>query len=163
MLGYWNLPEETARCLRPGRYPGERVFYTGDLFTDRRGGVSSTSWPGRDDIIKSGGEKVSPREIENVLYTHDEIIEAAVVSMPDEILGEAVKAFVAVEPGSRLTEKDVLRYCAERLEPFMVPKQVELREELPKSANGKIDKNELKADARIKFEAFEGVLIVCIG
>ena len=144
MLGYWNLPEETASCLRPGRYPGERVFYTGDLFTtDEEGYLYFVAR--RDDIIKSGGEKVSPREIENVLYTHDEIVEAAVVAIPDDILGEAVKAFVAVERGSRLSEMDVLRYCSERLESFLVPKQVEIRESLPKSENGKIDKKELKA------------------
>ncbi len=143
MLGYWNLPEETARCLRPGRYPGERVFYTGDLFTtDDEGYLYFVAR--RDDIIKSGGEKVSPREIENALFTHPEIIEAAVVSVPDAILGEAVKAFVSVEPGSRLTAMDVLRHCSERLEPFMVPKQVEIRQELPKSPNGKIDKKALK-------------------
>jgi amino acid adenylation domain-containing protein len=144
MLGYWNLPGETERRLRPGRYPGERVFYTGDLFTtDDEGYLYFVAR--KDDIIKSGGEKVSPREVENVLYSHDEIVEAAVVAIPDEILGEAVKAFVAVERGSTVTERDVLRYCSERLEPFLVPRQVEIRESLPKSENGKIDKKELKA------------------
>ena len=145
MLGYWNLPEETARCLRPGRHPGERVFHTGDLFfMDEEGYLHFVAR--KDDIIKSGGEKVSPREIENILYAHDDVIEAAVVGVPDEILGQAIKAYVVPERGVALTEKDVLKYCAQRLESFMVPKQVEIRETLPKTATGKIDKKELKLE-----------------
>lgn len=149
MLGYWNLPEETGRCLRPGRYPGERVFHTGDLFTmDTEGFLHFIAR--KDDIIKSGGEKVSPREIENILYSHDDIIEAAVVGVHDDILGQAIKAYVVPEHGSRLTEKEVLKYCSARLEPYMVPKQVEIREALPKTATGKIDKKGLKAPAAME-------------
>lgn len=146
MLGYWNLPEETARCLRPGRYPGERVFYTGDLFTrDEEGYLYFVAR--KDDIIKSGGEKISPKEIENVLYGHERIVEAAVVGVPDEILGQAIKAFIVPDHGFSLTEKEILHYCAERLESFMVPKYVEIRDRLPKTATGKISKQELKTSA----------------
>jgi len=96
-----------------------------------------------DDIIKSRGEKVSPKEVENVLYSHPEIAEAAVVGVPDEILGQAIKAVVVVKSGSELTDRDVMRHCASRLEDFMVPKRVEFRPLLPKTPNGKIDKKAL--------------------
>ncbi len=142
MKGYWELPEETDRVLRPGPLPGEKVLYTGDLFwMDEEGYLY---FVGRnDDIIKSRGEKVSPKEVENVLHGHPEIAEAAVVGVPDEILGQAVKAVVARKSDSQLTERDVLRHCAGRLEDFMVPQSVEFRAALPKTSNGKINKREL--------------------
>jgi amino acid adenylation domain-containing protein len=145
MKGYWELPEETAKRLRPGPLPGETVLYTGDLFrTDEEGYLY---FAGRkDDIIKSRGEKVSPREVENVLSGHAEIAEAAVIGVPDEILGQAVKAVVVPKRGSRLTQRDVLRHCAGRLEDFMVPKLVEIRSSLPRTPNGKIDKKALIAE-----------------
>lgn len=142
MKGYWELPEETARRLKPGPLPGEMVLYTGDLFrTDEEGYLYFVGR--RDDIIKSRGEKVAPKEVENVLYGHPEIAEAAVVGVPDEILGQAIKAVVSRKEGSRLTEQDVLRHCAGRLEDFMVPQSVEFRAALPKTSNGKIDKRKL--------------------
>ncbi|MGA2617055.1 MAG: AMP-binding protein [Thermoguttaceae bacterium] len=146
MKGYWELPEETARRLRPGPLPGESVLYTGDLFrADEEGYLYFVSR--KDDIIKCRGEKVSPREIENVLAAHPEIAEAAVVGVPDPILGQAIRAVVALKPGSRLTQQDVLRHCAQRLEDFMLPKFVEIRSELPKTGNGKIDKRNLLCGA----------------
>ncbi len=146
MMGYWNLPAETEQCLRSGRYPGERVFYTGDLFSmDAEGYLYFVAR--KDDIIKSGGEKISPKEIENVLYSHDQVVEAAVVGISDDILGQAIKAFVVTELGSQVTERELLKYCAERLESFMVPKQIEFKDSLPKTTSGKINKKELKADA----------------
>jgi amino acid adenylation domain-containing protein len=144
MLGYWGMPEETAKSLRPGIYPGERVLFTGDLFKMDEDGYFYFI-ARKDDIIKCGGEKVSPKEIENVLCSHNEILEAAVVGIPDEILGQAIRAYVVPERGSRLTEKDILKYCSERLETLMVPKCVEIRESLPKTASGKINKQELNA------------------
>ena len=142
MKGYWELPEETARRLRPGLLPGESVLYTGDLFrTDEQGYLTFVGR--KDDIIKSRGEKVSPREVENVLCSHPEIVEAAVIGVPDAILGQAIRAVVALRNGSQLTEKEMLRHCAERLEDFMVPKTVEIRASLPKTSNGKIDKRQL--------------------
>jgi len=142
MKGYWELPEETDRMLKPGPLPGERVLYTGDLF--RMDDEGYLYFVGRkDDIIKSRGEKVSPKEVENVLYSHPDIAEAAVIGVPDEILGQAIKAVVTLKVGARLTEKEVLRHCAARLEDFMVPKFVEFRQSLPKTTSGKIDKREL--------------------
>jgi acyl-CoA synthetase (AMP-forming)/AMP-acid ligase II len=142
MQGYWNLPEETQRRLRPGPLPGQRVLYTGDLFrADEEGFLYFVAR--KDDIIKSRGEKVSPREVEEVLYQHSEIAEAAVIGVHDAILGQAVKAVVTLRDDSRLTEREVLRHCASRLEEFMVPKHVDIVESLPKMANGKIDKSAL--------------------
>ncbi|HEY5997787.1 MAG TPA: AMP-binding protein [bacterium] len=144
MLGYWELPEETAACIRPGKYPGERVLYTGDLFkTDEEGFLYFVAR--KDDIIKSRGEKVSPKEVENALYGLDGVLEAAVIGVPDDILGEAVKAFVVPEAGAALTERDVLKHCAAHLENFMVPKAVEIMKSLPKTSTGKISKKELKS------------------
>jgi long-chain acyl-CoA synthetase len=143
MLGYWEMPEETARRLRPGRYEGERALYTGDLFRmDEEGYLYFVAR--NDDIIKCKGEKVSPKEIENVLYGIDGVLEAAVIGVPDEIFGEAVKAYVALEPNARIAEKDILRHCSQHLESYMVPKSVEILSSLPKTTTGKIRKRELK-------------------
>jgi long-chain acyl-CoA synthetase len=142
MQGYWELPEETEKMLKPGPLPGERVLYTGDLFhMDTEGYLY---WIGRkDDIIKSRGEKVSPKEIENVLYSLEGVALAAVVGVPDKILGQAIKAVITLKEGAHLTEKDILRYCAKHLEEFMLPKLVEFRTSMPRTSNGKIDKKEL--------------------
>ena len=142
MQGYWNNPEATARCYRPGRYPAERLLYTGDLFRmDEEGFLYFVSR--KDDIIKSRGEKVAPKEIESVLYRLPEVLEAAVVGVPDPVLGQAIKAFVVRSNGTHLTAKDVLRHCAQHLEDFMMPKHVEFRDSLPKTSSGKIKKTEL--------------------
>jgi amino acid adenylation domain-containing protein len=143
MLGYWELPEETAKVLKPGPLPWERVLYTGDLFRiDEEGFLYFVGR--KDDIIKCRGEKVSPKEIENVLYNLEGILEAAVVGVPDEILGQAIKAFVVLKEGIILSENDILRYCQKNLEDFMVPKDLELVETLPKTESGKIRKVGLK-------------------
>lgn len=148
MQGYWNLPEETARALGPGRHAYERVLRSGDLFRmDEEGYLYFIGR--KDDIIKSRGEKVSPREIENVLYQLDGIEEAAVIGVRDEVVGQAVKAFVKITPPHRLTERQVIQHCAQNLENFCVPKYVEFVDELPKSENGKIDKKQLKQKAHI--------------
>ena len=143
MKGYWELPEETSQMLRDGGFPWpEKVLYTGDLFTSDEEGY--LYWMGRkDDIIKTRGEKVSPREVEDVLYSMPQISDAAVVGVPDELLGSAIKAFVTLKPGATLNEQDVLRYCKDRLEDFMVPKAVEIRAALPATSTGKISKRAL--------------------
>jgi acyl-CoA synthetase (AMP-forming)/AMP-acid ligase II len=146
MLGYWGMPEETAAILKEGRYPGERVLHTGDLFrTDEDGHLYFVGR--KDDIIKSRGEKVSPREIENVLCNHKGIAEAAVVGVPDPVLGEAIKAVVVQTPQLSLTERQVKLWCARYLEDYMVPQIIEFRHEMPRSANGKIAKDLLVAVA----------------
>jgi acyl-CoA synthetase (AMP-forming)/AMP-acid ligase II len=144
MKGYWQDAAATDRALKPGALPGEKVLYTGDLFrTDADGFLYFVGR--KDDIIKSRGEKVSPKEVENVLYALPGVREAAVVGMPDPILGMAIKAVVALEADAALTSDDVIRHCARHLEDFMIPKAVEFRAALPKSENGKIDRRQIAA------------------
>jgi amino acid adenylation domain-containing protein len=142
MKGYWEKPDATAKRLRPGPLPGEQVLYTGDYC--RLDDEGYLYFVGRmDDIIKSRGEKVAPKEVENVLFNIPGVKEAAVVGVPDEILGQAIKAFIVLEQGSTLTEREILRECQERLESFCVPKYVELVADLPKTDTGKIKKTGL--------------------
>jgi long-chain acyl-CoA synthetase len=146
MKGYWEMPEATEKVLKPGPIPGEKVLYTGDLFRmDEEGFLFFVGR--KDDIIKSRGEKVSPKEVENVLSCLEGVAEVAVLGVPDDILGQAVKAFVQVKDGVTLSEKDILRHCSRHLEDFMMPKIIEFRSVLPKTANGKINKRELGACA----------------
>ena len=142
--GYWELPEETEARFRPGPLPGERVLYTGDLF--RMDADGYLYFVGRkDDIIKTRGEKVSPREVEEVLYAHPAVAEAAVMGVSDPVLGEAVRAVLTLRAGAHVTAAEVVRHCRARLEDFMVPKHVEFVDSLPKTATGKIAKRELTA------------------
>ena len=144
MLGYWQRPEQTAEMLKPGLLPNERILCTHDWF--RMDGDGFLYFVGRtDDIIKSRGEKVSPLEVEKVLLTIDGVDEAAVIGVPDELLGQAVKAFVTLHTGSELSEPLLKKICMSRLENFMVPKFIEVLDHMPKSPNGKIDKKRLKS------------------
>jgi amino acid adenylation domain-containing protein len=145
MQGYWNRPEETIKTFRPGRYRGEVFLYTGDLFKkDAEGFLYFVSR--KDDMIKTKGERVSPKEIENTLCSIPGVVEAAVLGVPDEILGQAIKVYIVAGTQCGLTADKVMRFCAKNLEPFMVPKYVDFRESLPKSPSGKIDKKALKAE-----------------
>lgn len=141
MRGYWGDAESTARRYRPGHLPGERLCYTGDLFRmDEDGYLYFVSR--KDDIIKTRGEKVAPKEVENVLYGIKGVVEAAVVGVPDPILGQVPKAVIVVD-GVELSEAQVIAHCRSHLEDFMVPKYVEFRSELPKTSSGKIKKTHL--------------------
>ncbi|MFN8548649.1 MAG: AMP-binding protein [Candidatus Eisenbacteria bacterium] len=143
MAGYWEKPEETARKLKPGPLPGERVLYTGDFCRlDEEGYLYFVAR--MDDVIKSRGEKVAPKEVESALMNVAGIKEAAVIGVPDEILGQAVKAFVVLEAGVTMTERDAIKECQRRLESFMVPKHVEFVADLPKTTTGKIKKTDLR-------------------
>jgi amino acid adenylation domain-containing protein len=143
MQGYWNNPEATARWYHPGRYPAERILHTGDLFKmDEEGFLYFVAR--KDDVIKSRGEKVAPKEVESVLYQLPGVVEAAVIGVPDKILGKAIKAFVVCSDNSSLTEQDIRRHCTQNLEDFMVPKHIEFRESLPKTSSGKIQASALK-------------------
>jgi amino acid adenylation domain-containing protein len=138
MRGYWEKPEETAKRLKPGAN-GEMLLYSGDLFrTDAEGYLYFVAR--RDDIIKSRGEKVSPREVENALHDIEGVSEVAVVGVPDELLGEAVKAFVRLKPGVSYGEREFIGHCQQRLESFMAPKWVEFVDELPRTDTGKVKK-----------------------
>jgi len=139
MKGYWELPEETDKVLKPGPLPGEKVLHSGDLFRSDEEGY--LYFVGRkDDIIKTRGEKVSPREIEDVIYGVDGVAEVAVIGVPDPVLGNAIKAIVCLRPGATVTQKEILSRCRERLEDFMIPKLVEFQASLPKTDSGKISK-----------------------
>lgn len=145
MMGYWENPGSTSRSLRPGPNPWERVLHTGDLFrTDEEGYFYFVSR--MDDIIKTRGEKVSPKEVEDAVYALPGVREAAVIGVPDPILGQAVKAVLALAEGSNLTEREVIAHCARHLEDFMVPRSVEFRSELPKTDNGKIRRSQVQAE-----------------
>ncbi len=142
MVGYWNQPEKTAEMLRSGRHPGDRVLCTHDLF--RMDGEGYLYFVGRsDDIIKSRGEKVSPVEVENVLHGIPGVRDAAVVGVPDPALGEAIRAYVSLAPGARIGEREIRRACQARLEGFMVPQEIVLLPELPRTDTGKIRKLDL--------------------
>ena len=135
MQGYWGNEEATDRRLRPGRWPWERVLATGDLFrADERGYLYFVGR--RDDIIKSRGQKVAPREVEDVLHAFPGVRDVAVVGVPDELLGEAVHAHVAAEAGVELDVKELRRHCAGSLESHMLPKRVVLHAELPRIGSG---------------------------
>jgi acyl-coenzyme A synthetase/AMP-(fatty) acid ligase len=97
-----------------------------------------------DNLIKTAGERVSPKEIEDVIYGLDGVAETAVIGVDDEILGQAIKAFIVLNKGFELTEKDIIRYCSKNMEIFMVPKHIEIRDELPVTAHGKVGKKALQ-------------------
>jgi amino acid adenylation domain-containing protein len=143
MKGYWEKPEATAERLRPGPIPGEQVLYTGDYCRLDEDGY--LYFVGRmDDIIKSRGEKVAPKEVETAIANIPGVREAAVIGTPDELLGHAVKAFVVLEDGAALDEKAIQKACQARLESFMVPKHVVIVPDLPKTVTGKIKKTDLR-------------------
>jgi amino acid adenylation domain-containing protein len=139
MKGYWGKPGATAERLRPGPLPDEKVLYTGDLCRIDEDGYLYLV--GRlDDVIKSRGEKVAPKEVETALMNIPGVREAAVIGVPDETLGAAVKAFVVLEEGAALTERELKKECQGRLESFMVPKFIAMVPSLPKTDTGKIRK-----------------------
>jgi amino acid adenylation domain-containing protein len=142
MQGYWNDPALTAERLKPGRFPAERVLYTGDLCTrDEEGYLYFVAR--MDDVIKSRGEKVVPREVEIALGDIPGVREAAVIGVPDAVLGYAVKAFVVPEPGTVLSAKEITAALRRRLAAASIPKFVEFLSTLPRGATGKIDKTAL--------------------
>jgi len=139
MKGYWKNPEATRKVLKPGLLPGENLLHTGDLFrTDDEGYLYFIGR--KDDIIKSRGEKVAPKEVETVLHEMPEISEAVVIGLPDPVLGAAVTAVIVPAGGATIDTRQVLRHCRQRLEDFAVPVGVEIRDDLPKTANGKVDR-----------------------
>jgi acyl-coenzyme A synthetase/AMP-(fatty) acid ligase len=143
MSGYWNKEELSREMLKPGSLPGERVLCSNDLFKMDEDGF--LYFQGRtDDIIKTRGEKVSPIEIENVIYKIDGIKEVAVIGIPDEIMGELIVAYITTHETAHLSEKEIQKECMNKLEVFMVPQKVSFLKSMPKSPNGKIDKKELK-------------------
>ncbi|MFX1484537.1 MAG: long-chain fatty acid--CoA ligase [Promethearchaeota archaeon] len=135
--GYWDEPEETNQTIEQDGW-----VHTGDLaMKDNEGFYFITGR--KKDMFISGGENVYPTEIEELLFKHPSILEAAVVGVPDEKWGEVGKAFIVLKEAQTLDDRDVLEYLDGKLAKFKIPKQYEFREELPKSAAGKILKREL--------------------
>lgn len=138
MQGYWRNDAATQQMLRPGPHPWEKQLHTGDLFrTDDDGFLYFVGR--KDDIIKTRGEKVAPKEVEAVLHGHPGIAEAVVTGVPDPVLGQAIAALVVLSDET-LSERDIIRHCAIHLEDFMVPKLIEFRHELPKTDTGKVSR-----------------------
>jgi long-chain acyl-CoA synthetase len=136
MSGYYNMPEETGLVLREG------WLYTGDIARmDSQGYFYIIDR--KKDLIKPGGMEVWPGEVEQVISAHPGVAEVAVAGIPDDYRGETVKAWVVPKSGERLSESEIRAWCRERLAPFKVPTQIELRGELPKSAVGKVLKRAL--------------------
>lgn len=131
MKGYWNNPEATAKAIRNG------WLYTGDMATvDKENYIYLVDR--KNDMIISGGENIYPKEIENVLFSHPSILEAAVVGVPHHDWGEVPKAFVVLRPGLKATEEEIINYCKQNLASYKCPKSVMFIEEIPKTASGKI-------------------------
>ena len=143
MKGYWRMPEETANTLRDG------WLHTGDIARMEEDGYLYIV-DRKKEVINTSGYKVYPREVEEVLYQHPEVVEAVAVGVPDEYSGETVKVFAVRKAGSAVTEEDLVSYCKENLAPYKVPKILEFRDELPKSAVGKILKRVLAEEEREK-------------
>jgi fatty-acyl-CoA synthase len=136
-LGYWKNPEKTAEAFRNG------WFHSGDLgVMDEEGYLTVVDR--KKDMIKTGGENVSSREVEETIFTHSAVSEVAAVGVPHPHWIEAVVAVVVLRPGHSLPAAELIRYCRERMAGYKTPKRIEIVDELPKNASGKILKRELR-------------------
>jgi long-chain acyl-CoA synthetase len=141
MKGYWNKPAENALVFR--EIEGKRFFLTGDIgHLDEEGFTVITDR--KKDMIDVGGLKAYPREIEEVLYAHPKVANAAVVGVPDERAGQAVKAFIQLKPGESATQEEIIEFCRERMAGYKRPRSVEFRQTLPMTPVGKILRRELR-------------------
>ncbi len=143
MKGYWGLPDRTARVLLrqavPPAMTAEMVHRTGDLV--KEDGDGNYIFLGRrDNQIKSRGYRIELGEIETVLYKHPNIEEAAVIAIPDEEIGNRIKAIIVGRKGNQLTKGEIEGFCAEHIPKYMVPGSIEFRSALPKTSTGKVDK-----------------------
>jgi long-chain acyl-CoA synthetase len=132
MKGYWNRQEETEACI-----DGEGWLHTGDIARMDEDGYFYIV-DRKKDMINASGYKVLPREVEEVLFSHPDVSEAAVAGVPDQYRGETVKAFVVPKPNASLSNDELITYCREHLAPYKVPRQIEFRNELPKTQVGKV-------------------------
>jgi amino acid adenylation domain-containing protein len=143
MKGYWNDAEATAQVLQPDGESGEMLLHTGDLF---RTGANRLLYfvERRDDVIKVRGEKVAPRQIEEVIARLPGVAEVSVYGVPDDVAGEAIAAAVKPCDGVTLTADEIRRHCHAHLEPFMVPTVVDVRATLPTTTSGKVSRRALR-------------------
>jgi fatty-acyl-CoA synthase len=139
MLGYYNDPDATEEAFKGG------WFHSGDLAVIHPNNYAQIM-DRKKDIIISGGENISTVEVENVIYQHPDVMEVAVIPIPDEKWGEVPKAFVVPKPGANPSPEDIINFCKENLARFKAPKAVEFGE-LPKTATGKIQKFKLRDKA----------------
>ena len=144
MKGYWNLPEETANTLRPAADGGKPWLYTGDIASMDEDGYFQIIDRKKDMILGAGGLNVYPREIEDVLFEHSKVLEAAAIGIEIEGKGERVKAFVVLKQGESATEEELIAFCREYLAPYKVPKFIEFRDDLPKTLVGKVLRRKLQ-------------------
>jgi len=149
MKGYWNMPEETALTLRNG------WLYTGDIARmDEDGYIFIVDR--KKDLIIAGGFNIYPRDVEEVLYEHPGVAEAAVIGVPDEYRGETVKAFIVLKEGETADAGEIMAFCRERLAAYKVPRIVEFREQLPKTIIGKVLRRVLMEEEEAKRQAAPG-------
>ncbi|MBN1814090.1 MAG: long-chain fatty acid--CoA ligase [Anaerolineae bacterium] len=132
MKGYWQMPTETANALRDG------WLYTGDIARMDANGYFQIVDRKKDMILGAGGFNIYPREVEEVLYEHPKVKEAAAVGVPIKEKGERVKAYVVLKEGETATEEEIIAFCRENMAPYKVPRYVEFRDELPKTMVGKV-------------------------
>ena len=136
-IGYWNLPEETAKTIKGG------WLHTGDFARfDEEGYVYIVDR--KHDMIISGGKNIYPREIEELLYRHEAILEATVIGVPDDYWGESVKALVVLKEGMEASEEEIIGFCKDNLASYKKPQSVEFRKALPKNPTGKILKRVIR-------------------
>ena len=138
MRGYWQMPTETANTLRSHDDGGGPWLHTGDIARMDQDGYFQIVDRKKDMILGAGGYNIYPREVEDVLYEHPKVVEAAAVGIPVPDKGERVKAYVVLQEGESATEEEIIAFCRENLAPYKVPKFVEFRDDLPKSMVGKI-------------------------
>ncbi len=143
MKGYWNRPDETALVLREG------WLYTGDIARRDADGYFQIV-DRKKDMIIAGGFNIYPRDVEEVLYQHPKVKEAVVAGVPDEYLGEVVKAYIVLKEGETATEQEIIEFCRQNLAKYKVPRIVEFRKELPKTMVGKILRRVLVEEERAK-------------
>jgi long-chain acyl-CoA synthetase len=149
MKEYWGMPEETRQVLKDG------WLYTGDIAVmDEEGFFKIVDR--KKDLIISAGMNVYPREVEEVLYQHPKIMEAAVVGIPSKLRDEVVKAFVVLKKGETLSKGELVQFCRDKLSKFKIPKEIEFRDSLPKSAAGKMLKRVLRDEELKKREGGKG-------
>ncbi|MEW6374245.1 MAG: long-chain-fatty-acid--CoA ligase [Thermodesulfobacteriota bacterium] len=135
--GYWKLPEETRKSIKDG------WLYTGDMAVmDEEGYVTIVDR--KKDMILTGGENVYSTEVENILYMHPAILECAVIGVPDQKWGEAVKGIVVLKPGQNTTEQEIIRFCKDRIAHYKAPKSIDFIDGLPRTGSGKIHKKGLR-------------------
>src|SRR5205814_333932 len=138
MDGYWDQPEATADAIVDG------YFHTGDGGSLDEGSYLTIS-DRKKDVIISGGENVSSIEVEDALFSHPDVAEVAVIGVPDEKWGELVMALVVRAPGSDVSAEDLIAYSKTRLAGFKCPKRIEFKDELARTATGKLQKFKLRA------------------